>query len=74
MRRWLWLLTLGLSIACFAVQLVFGTSDIDDHGFVHEPLFGLIPVSPALWLITFVLLVLDIALSRRARRSAHDSQ
>lgn len=74
LRRWLWLLTLSLSIACFAVQAVFGTSEIDADGFLREPLFGLIPVSLALMLITLVLGVLDIALSRRARRSTEDSR
>ena len=72
LRRWLWLLTLGLSLACFAVQLLFGTSEIDPHGFLYEPLFGLIPVSLALLAIAVVLLALDIVLSRSTRRDATD--
>ncbi|WP_219210378.1 DUF3955 domain-containing protein [Variovorax boronicumulans] len=72
LRRWLWLLTLGLSIACFAVQVLFGTSEIDPHGFLYEPLFGLIPVSLALLFIAIVLVVLDIAFSRSARRDTAD--
>ncbi|MDM0090358.1 MULTISPECIES: DUF3955 domain-containing protein [unclassified Variovorax] len=71
-RRWLWLLTLGLSLACFAVQLLFGTSEIDPHGFLYEPLFGLIPVSLALLAIAVVLLALDIVLSRSTRRDTAD--
>lgn len=72
LRRWLWLLTLGLSIACFAVQLLFGTSEIDPHGFLYEPLFGLIPVSLALLAIAIVLSVLDVAFSRSTRHKAED--
>lgn len=72
LRRWLWLLTLVLSIACFAVQLLFGTSEIDPHGFLYEPLFGLIPVSLALLAIAIVLSVLDVAFSRGTRHKAED--
>lgn len=72
LRRWLWLLTLGLSIACFAVQLLFGTSEIDPHGFLYEPLFGLIPVSLALLAIAIVLSVLDVAFSCSTRHKAED--
>lgn len=72
--RWLWVSTLCLSLGCGAVVLVFGTSEIDSHGFLHEPLFGLIPVGLSLLLIAVVLAVLDMALGFAARRRRSDSR
>lgn len=66
--RSLWLLTLCLSIACWAALALFGSSRIDTHGILHEPLFGLIPVGFSLLFIALVLVLLDLALSLGRRR------
>ena len=65
--RLAWVLALCMSIAGWATLVLFldKTSWIDADGFLHEPLFGLIPISYFFLFVAIVLAVLDIALKLR---------
>lgn len=65
-----WILSLGLSVAGWAVLALFfnKTSSIDRDGFLHEPLFGLIPISYFFLFLGVVLALLDVARKLRKRR------
>ena len=62
--RLTWILALCLSIAGLITLGLFSdkTTWIDSNGFLHEPLFGLIPISFFLFFLAIVLAVLDMAL------------
>lgn len=62
--RLTWVVALCLSIAGLITLSLFSdkTTWIDSNGFLHEPLFGLIPISFFLFFVAIVLAVLDVAL------------
>lgn len=68
--RLAWVLALFLSIAGWITLALFSdkTTWIDSDGFLHEPLFGLIPLSYFFLLVGLVLAVFDMALKLRKRR------
>lgn len=68
--RLAWVLALCLSIAGWITLVLFSdkTTWIDSTGFLHEPLFGLIPLSYFFLLVGLVLAVCDMALKFRKRR------
>lgn len=56
-----WIVMLVLSMVGWTIVVLFlnKTSWIDDNGFVHEPLFGLMPLSVFCFIIGAVLALLD---------------
>lgn len=65
--RLVWMLTLCLSITGWVILVLFGTSEVDDNGVLHEPLFGLIPISYFLLFVAILLAVVDTILRFRKR-------
>ena len=67
--RLAWVLALGLSIAGWITLALFSekTMWVDSNGFLHEPLFAIIPLSFFFLLLGLVLAVLDLALRLRKR-------
>jgi len=61
--RKIWIFTLCLSLSGWIAFALFhaATTAMDANGFIHEPLFGLIPVSFVFLLITAVLASFDLA-------------
>lgn len=68
--RLAWILALSLSIAGGTTIFLFleKTTWMDADGFLHEPLFWLIPTSYFFLLLAIVLAVFDVALTRRKNR------
>lgn len=68
--RLAWILAFCLSIAGWITLALFSdkTTWIDSHGFLHEPLFGLIPISYFFLLVGIVLAVVDMAFKLRKNR------
>jgi hypothetical protein len=62
-----WIICLGFSLAGWVVLAIFGTSEVGADGVLHEPLFGLIPISSFLMLIAIVLALGDLILSWRKK-------
>ena len=58
--RAVWISALCLAVACWAILGMFGVSWIDEPGILHEPLFGLIPISFALLGAAILLAAADI--------------
>jgi hypothetical protein len=65
--RLAWALALCMSIAGWATVVLFldKTTWIDTDGFLHEPLFGLIPINYFFLFVAIVLALLDMALTLR---------
>ncbi|ASV34042.1 DUF3955 domain-containing protein [Candidatus Hamiltonella defensa] len=65
--RLMWFLMLSFSILVWFVHALFSdkTSWVDTDGFLHESLFGLIPISYFFALVAIVLALFDLALKFR---------
>ncbi|ASX26725.1 DUF3955 domain-containing protein [Candidatus Williamhamiltonella defendens] len=65
--RLMWFLMLSFSILGWFVYALFSdkTSWVDTDGFLHEPLFGLIPISYFFALVAIMLALFDLALKFR---------
>ncbi len=59
--RLAWVVMLSLSVICGAIVLVFSnkTTWVGDDGVLHEPLFGLMPISALCFFVGAVLALLD---------------
>ncbi len=68
--RLAWILALCLSMAGWMTSALFldKTTWIDPEGFLHEPLFGLIPMSYFFLFVAIVLAAFDVARKLRKRR------
>ena len=71
MLRLAWVLALCVSVAGFATLALFSDSTtwIDATGFLHEPLFGLIPISFFFLLVGLALAAIDAVLTLRKHRN-----
>ena len=67
--RFMWIVALFLSLAGWALLALFHASStyVDAQGVVHEPLFGLIPISWFLLLAAIGFAVCDLVCAWRAR-------
>ena len=68
--RWVWIVASCLSVVgATVVGLLFNeTSWLDADGSLHEPLFGLIPVSYLFFFLAILLGLADAALTLRTRK------
>ena len=68
--RLAWIFSLCLVAVGWTVLSLFSdrTTWIGSDGFLHEPLFGLIPISYFFLLVAIVLAVFDLVLKLRKRR------
>lgn len=68
--RLAWIVMLSLSVICGAIVIVFldKTTWVDADGVLHEPLFGLIPISFFCFFVGAVLALLDGIITRIKHR------
>lgn len=68
--RFMWMVALFFSLAAWTLLALFHASStyVDEQGMLHEPLFGLIPISWFLLLTAIVFGLCDLVCAWRARR------